>query len=1191
MTNPVHSGSLAADNTAQEHKTILQKRSLKIASWNINGSGGHKQWKLKDKKFIQEVKKFDIIALSETHCARTNFICLPGYFTQQSHIEYPGKKAIGGIALLVKNDIKSAVNIVKDADDYIWFRLEKTFFGLDRDVFACAAYIPPEKSKYLNMRGNPDILDQITKDIAAYSEQGHIMLMGDLNARTANQKDYVSYDSDNLSDYCVLPNMNHIDAQLGQRCSQDNVLDCRGKQLIDVCIQSRIRILNGRSLGDTCGYFTCHKSNGSSVVDYCMVNEEFFNRVLCFKVHPLLDNLSDHCLISTLIKTDFYLQQIEPHGNMTGKSYEAYLWKDGDIVHFQNELTKPASRENINNLLYTDYNEVNTAVADLRKILTDAADRALATKKPTNNKHIKNKPWFDKPLQTMRKELGSKARLLCRFPNDPHVRGAYYKLLKKYNKTRKYKQRLHKQEIFDRLEMMNSNNKPKEFWKTLTDLRLDDQQDNPATNISLFEWYEYFKDLNHGQSSQHEYLNEHCQQLLAQLPNTNLNEPIQEKEIIRAISKLKNNKAQGPDKIRNEMIKYSQHAILPCLAKVFNIILKLGRFPDEWAEGYICPLYKTGNPLIKDNYRGITITSCLGKVFNSIINARLDSYISKNEIIPDVQIAYKDKSRTSDHMFVLKTLIDKTLKKDKKQLFACFVDFKKAFDSVSHDALMYKLASVGIGGNVHTLIRNLYEKSKLSVKLGNFVSNPFPSNIGVRQGDNLSPNLFKLFIHDLPNVCDTECNPPTLISKEIGCLLFADDAILLSTTKCGLQRAINNLQNYCDKWGLTVNPKKTKSMVFNSRGKNQSIPLLYKGEPLECVQEYKYLGTLFNNNGSFTKSCENLYQRGLKAFFKLRRQLAKSTVKPSTYSYLFDVMVKPVLLYSSEIWAPCVAQMRRLNASCNHNIEQAYENVQIEKLNSLLMRYILGVNSKTTKMALYSETGRFPLYIEAVKNACKYLNRIEEGDCSAMLTEALTCNKSLNDSWYCNLKKIISNVTLEDNIDNNVPIHNIVRELKNRFTNYWRTKAFGISNKQANNSKKLRCYETFKQCISVEKYLDTISNAEARRAMAKFRTSSHNLRIETGRYEKICVQDRLCNMCACQEVEDEVHFLITCPAYEDSRKSLFTLATRECTGFNDLSSEMKFIWLMSTEQTEVIRAMANFLNVNFKLRNTNMGIK
>ena len=357
------------------------------------------------------------------------------------------------------------------------------------------------------------------------------------------------------------------------------------------------------------------------------------------------------------------------------------------------------------------------------------------------------------------------------------------------------------------------------------------------------------------------------------------------------------------------------------------------------------------------------------------------------------------------------------------------------------------------------------------------------------------------------------------------------------------------------------------------------------------MQEYKYLGTLFTNNGGFSKCCENLYHRGLKAFFKLRRQLAKSNVKPSTYLYLFDMIVKPVLLYSSEIWAPCLVTMRKLRPTSNDNVEKAYENISIEKLHSLLMRTILGVNSKTSKMALYSEMGRFPLYIEAVKNACKYLNRIEVGNCSTLLSESLMCSKSLTNSWYSNLNKILDNLTIQGAADGTLPIQNVVSTLHSRFANFWHTKAFGKSNNHIRGGNKLRCYETFKQCISPEKYLDTIQNSEARKTMAKFRTSSHNLRIETGRYDEISVEDRLCRLCTCKAVEDEVHFLITCPFYDYSRNGLFTLASRECKNFDALSPSMKFIWLMSAEQTDIIKAVANFLTENFHRRNSKMGIK
>ena len=126
--------------------------------------------------------------------------------------------------------------------------------------------------------------------------------------------------------------------------------------------------------------------------------------------------------------------------------------------------------------------------------------------------------------------------------------------------------------------------------------------------------------------------------------------------------------------------------------------------PDIWCQGLITPIYKSGDKNDPTNYRGICVSSCLGKLFCSILNQRLYSYLEENKILHNSQIGFLPENRTADHVFTLRTLLDKYVHYHKEKVYACFVDFRKAFDSVWNAGLFYKLLSAGIGGQFYNLI-------------------------------------------------------------------------------------------------------------------------------------------------------------------------------------------------------------------------------------------------------------------------------------------------------------------------------------------------------------------------------------------------------------------------------------------------------------------------------------------------------
>lgn len=133
----------------------------------------------------------------------------------------------------------------------------------------------------------------------------------------------------------------------------------------------------------------------------------------------------------------------------------------------------------------------------------------------------------------------------------------------------------------------------------------------------------------------------------------------------------------------------------------------------------------------------------------------------------------------------------------------------------------------------------MYQNIDLCVKVeSQDVSESFYSHIGVRQGDNLRTNLLKLFINDLPDVFDNSCEPATLDVSKLSCLMYADDVILLYETSEGLQNCLDKLHKYCEVWGLQVNIKKTKSMIFNNTGRLDPIKFTYNKNIVENVRKY-----------------------------------------------------------------------------------------------------------------------------------------------------------------------------------------------------------------------------------------------------------------------------------------------------------------------------------------------------------------
>lgn len=641
---------------------------IQLGCWNINGYASQK---LKGIKY----ERFDILGLVESWTQGESPISLPGY----TSLHQPGKKRkgkrgrrSGGIVLYLKNDFQKNNAITKVAQDnnYIFIKLDKDKCGLQHDIFLGCIYISPRTHSVCPE--NDKIFDTLTNLVNKYSELGKVILMGDFNGRTGKLLDYIELDDTsnllNLDGNFYLPPNYTSDIVLPKRNNLDVEINEQGRGLIEFCIETKLRILNGRIEGDSLGYHTYYCPRGSSSIDYFLVSEDIFQDFLFLHVFPP-NELSDHSLIwSGLQNTNIANFVTNENENLFPGKYKLETGsKEIYIENLQN------SKPMIDQFLLEANNpdiDVDTLTENLGNIILNSANKTFIFKpfKKIKNKRKFKQKWFNGECRTFKRELNNLGNRLQQHPNNYDIRTSFHRLRREYKKLLKSTRHNFFKEVVDKLHSLHEDN-PKLFWKTIDNLKKN--KDKEEIPIPLSEMSEYLKKL---------YKENNEDLDISRLETNNINNidldfAFNCKEVREGIKKLKKNKQPGIDLIYNEFISHGKDLLLLPIVNLFNRILKSGIFPEIWNLSCISFLHKNGDINNCDNYRCISLTSCLGKLFTSLLQTRLHKYMEDKDFYNPLQAGFRSDYRTTDHIFTIKTLINKYLHNLKKPIFACFVDF------------------------------------------------------------------------------------------------------------------------------------------------------------------------------------------------------------------------------------------------------------------------------------------------------------------------------------------------------------------------------------------------------------------------------------------------------------------------------------------------------------------------------------
>ena len=637
-----------------------------------------------------------------------------------------------------------------------------------------------------------------------------------------------------------------------------------------------------------------------------------------------------------------------------------------------------------------------------------------------------------------------------------------------------------------------------------------------------------------------------------ELGNTDLNTELTIAEVQLAINRAKTGKATGIENLPNEVLKSPM--LSHTLFSLFKKCFETGKIPSMWLRSIINPILKSDDPRVPLNYRGISLLSTIYKLYSSILNDRLMFHLEKRHLLVDEQNGFRKDRACIDHLYSLCTII-RTRLGENKTTFACFIDFKKAFDFVNRDLLWSRLLEYGVNGKFYKSIQSLYSAPVACVKINEVCTDWFPTPLGVKQGDNLSPTLFAVYINDL--ACTIKAlNCGVKVGEfAVSILLYADDIVLIAENEADMQNMLSHTNEWCKKWRMSINEKKTNVMHFRSTRIPISNYQFYFGDKrINLVSSYKYLGFYVDEHMSFVHGSTVLAESAGRALGGVIGKI--KTLKDVgflTYTTLYQACVCPVLDYGAGVWG----QGTFPKSVAVHN---------------RAIRYFLGVHRYAPIAATSGDMGWEPCEVRWKVCTARLWNRLVNMNDNRLTKKVFNWDKQQNGPWIEDIRDMLYEYGLEEIFLRAEQVHilSLKETLSVQTQRMWA--------EEIQSKPKLRTYREIKYNYYTENYVLYNLTKKRRSLCAQIRGGILPLGIETGRYVGLDEDERICQMCELNEIKNECHFILYCPFYCRIREELF--------------NSINYVHMLDTSDSQLINClfekhvfkMAKYLEKAWELR-------
>ena len=765
------------------------------------------------------------------------------------------------------------------------------------------AYVPTSSNSQSHGSCLENLRSELDEIKAVNPPDARLVIMGDMNCRIGTIQEK-GVDTLNLP----------------PRSSQDLCHDHSGIKMMELIDLHNLYVVNGRTAPDLAGAYTHYSTNGNSVIDVALADPTLFNLICSFEVSKRND-MSDHamikldltirtappptrlCLNPVVFKKHINsnpppltgtvnelagkldtlsrscMKKRRPRAAATGNDNTGPAYPDGVFGKLSVSIEGQKLFAKLNkrpSLVFTLKNKETTptppCAEDLAKFWAPLFKGQINSTSPLTS-------WASPPslngLQARKPEefysWSTLAPSVCQLPLDPP---SYYRQWLKWSEDP---------------PILKSDVNQLMFWRNY--------RSPPLLRSSHWDT-----------ASQWLRGNEDVPTKLVPAPSNSgiLLQPAAESEIAEALAGCNLKSSAGSDGISYEDIKNNHHFLIPYLSRLFTKILFEGVYPDCWRISLLIPIYKRGDPSYVANYRPICLQSCTAKLFSKMLELRLRNWLRKYSPLRNEQFGFTPGTGTIDAATVLYASVAWLVEKG-HNVYATFIDFSSAFDTIDHELLLNKLRHRSIPEPFIALLHSMYSSNTTSVISGEHSSLPFPIATGVKQGDPLSPLLFSIFIDDLPDSLDNCGSRPLQLGNcFIRSILYADDVVILAESETDMNRYLSTVEIYAKENNLKINASKSQAMVFQKRSpvSTPSKPNFFiNGDAIEIVNSFKYLGLWFDNNLLFGKAVKEAKAKLSRLSALVPSMFTDIALYPTcAIRSIYNAVILGGYLYGAEIW-------------------------------------------------------------------------------------------------------------------------------------------------------------------------------------------------------------------------------------------------------------------------------------------------